>query len=297
MTEKYNVDDRLKSSGQPDYNDIFALKLSDKTFHKFKEFAYSTCGIKLIDAKKIMVESRLRKRLRQLKLKSFDDYAELLLSLKNEEELINFINLISTNKTEFFREERHFQLLKQFVLDKIENENQKHFNLWSAACSSGEEPYTMAIVMEEIKNLKTKDSISYKILASDISTAVLEKAALAIYDKERLINFDQHLLKKYFMRSKDPSLNLYRVVPELREKINFKRINLKENYRIDDYFDFIFCRNVLIYFDRETQLAVVKKLIEKLKTNGYLFLGHSEALFELREILKPIAPSVYLKYY
>lgn len=274
---------------------IFDIKLSDSTFQKLSKIAYSVSGIKLTAPKKIMVESRLRKRLKALNLRSYEEYLNLLENSNNSEELVHFINSISTNKTEFFREARHFEIMKNLIIEKRKYSSQHQFTIWSAACSTGEEPYSIAISIEELKISEKLLDVNYRILASDISTGALEKAYLGIYEKERLINVDTVKLKKYFMKSKKKDSDLYRVVPEIREKIAFRRINLKTDYKLDEEFDFIFCRNVLIYFDRKTQLEIVDRIIRYLKIGGILFLGHSEALFELRDKLKQIAPSSYIK--
>ncbi len=274
----------------------YKKELSIDDFSKLSSFIYTNYGIKLPITKKTMLESRLQARLKANNMSSYKDYCQLVLSGNCEEsEIISMIDLVSTNKTDFYRESLHFDFMKEVVLPEyLENNTGKPYKIWSSASSSGEEAYTIAIVMSEF--MEGKKKIDFSILGTDISTRILEKASLAVYPINRVdvIPLDQK--RKYLLRGKDLNKPTVRIVPELRAKTKFQRLNLMDNtYDVPKDFDLIFCRNVLIYFDRETQERVINKLCEHLKKGSYLFLGHSESISGLNVPLKQIRPTMYQK--
>ncbi len=274
---------------------IFEAKLSKMDFDRLSNFIYTNYGIKMPPAKHIMLQSRLQKRLRTLGITNFSEYVNYVFSKKGQDEIIHMIDVVSTNKTDFFREPQHFEYLKNTILHEAYNYNkQRFFKIWSAGCSSGEEVYTIAIVMSEFAN--TNPGIDFSILGTDISTIVLEKATTAVYPIEKVDVISLELKRKYLLKSKDKEEKNVRIVPNLRSKCHFQRLNFMENsYAINDNFDIILCRNVLIYFDRETQEKVITKLSRHLKTGGHFFLGHSESITGLEVPLKQIKPTIFRK--
>ena len=268
----------------------FAPELSDAMFARLADFIYNESGIRLPPAKKTMLAARLQKRLRELKLASLEAYCGYLFSPEGQHaEVVSLLDVVSTNKTDFFREPRHFDYLSQQVLPSYAKLG-RPLSVWSAACSSGEEVYTLAMVLNEFA-ARSAD-FDYRILGTDISTRVLDTARAGIYDAARIEPISRELKNKYLMRSKSRP-NLYRVVPELRAKAGFRRLNfMAEDFGLREQMDVIFCRNVLIYFDRTTQEQVLQHLCRHLKPGGYLFTGHSESTSGLRLPLKPVANSV-----
>jgi len=274
---------------------IFDCKLTQAEFQRLSSFIYDELGIKLPDMKKVMLESRLQRRLRDLGMTNFKDYIDYVFSKHGREnEMVHMFDVVTTNKTDFFRENMHFEYMNQFILKEVAQKNSNFVNIWSAGCSSGEEPYTLTIVLSEaIENGLISD---FKIHATDISTRILKMAVDAIYPLNRIEDIPLHLKKKYFLKSKDTLNKTARVVPELRRKITFERLNFMDDvYSINQIFDIVFCRNVIIYFDHETQERVITKLCSKLKTGGYLFLGHSESIAGMNLPLVNVKPTVFRK--
>lgn len=270
--------------------------LSSKEFEALSRFIYSEVGIKMPPNKKVMLEARIKKRIKELGMHSYKDYSSLILSEESSSELFHFIDVVTTNKTDFFREPKQFQFLVDYAvpeLKKLYNAGQDNsIKIWSAGCSTGEEPYTLAMVLCDL--LKEPDKI--RILASDVSTQVLEKASLAIYEEEKVEPVPLEFKKKYLLRSKVREKKLVRIVPELRRLIEFRRINfMHDNYEIKELFHAVFCRNVIIYFDRPTQERIVGKICRSLIKGGFLFIGHSESLFNMELPLEQVAPSIYRK--
>jgi chemotaxis protein methyltransferase CheR len=261
--------------------------LSSRDFSRLKEFIYSSCGINMTDAKRTMLEARLRKRLKQLSIPTFSQYCDYLFSQKGQEdELTHMIDQVTTNKTDFFREPAHFDYLTRSVLPEI-TRRLRTVTLWSAGCSSGEEPYTLAMVLKEY-------GCDFMILATDISTKVLDKAKLAVYDDGQVAPIPDPLKKKYLSKSKDPVKNLYRVIPELRGHVRFRRLNfMAGDFGFREPMDVIFCRNVIIYFDKLTQERLLNRFCSYLSPQGYIFMGHSETLLGMDVPLVPVAPTVY----
>lgn len=281
------------------YVENTSATLSKNDFAKISSFIYAQCGIKMPDSKKVMVEARLRKRLRDLNMQSYNQYCEFLFSPKgSEEEITHMVDVITTNKTDFFREPKQFDFLLETVLPELVNVNragiQRPLKVWSAGCSTGEEPYTLSIVLSEFAQNFSR--YTFNILATDISTRVLEKAALGIYDEERTEPISRGLMQKYFLKSKNKEKKLVRVIPSLRNSVNFRWLNfMDDDFGIKEKFDVIFCRNVIIYFDKPTQDRLIEKLLSYLKPEGYFFLGHSESIFNTNLPLVQMAASTYKK--
>lgn len=277
------------------HNDFNTSKMSESDFRLLSEFIYKEYGIKMPPSKKILLESRLQKRLKANHIHTFKEYCDYVFSEKgNETEIIHMIDVVSTNKTDFFREPAHFEYMNEVLLPFFTAQNSNEIKIWSSACSSGEEAYTTAIVMSEYN--QQHSAINFHILGTDISTAVLHKAKNAIYPEDRIKAIPNSILRKYFLKSKDLLKPTVRLVPEIRKKVAFGRLNLMaDNYPIPESFDVIFCRNVLIYFDRITQEKVINKLCEKLKPNGIFFLGHSESILGMDVPLKNIKPTIFKK--
>ena len=279
---------------------IYAQTLSPRNFEEIREFIETRCGIRIPPAKKQMVEGRLRKRLKALGIPSFDEYCDYVFRSKNgKKEIINLIDVITTNKTDFFREEIHFEFLLYkivpFLMKGFDIGLERPLRVWSAGCSTGEEPYTIAMVLSEAGE-RLGVQLKYSILATDISTKALEAAARAVYEEDRVEAVPDEFLRRYFMRSKDPRKGLYRIVPELRARVEFRRVNfMDEDYGIREKMDIIFCRNVIIYFSKETQIQVLTRILSRLRDGGYLFLGHSESIHGLGLPVRPVGPTVYQK--
>ena len=276
--------------------DIDHASLTARDFSRLSRFIYDTCGIKMPDVKKTMLEARLQKRLRGLGMRSFTDYCDYLFSSAGlDNELVQMLDMVTTNKTDFFREPDHFDYLTQRVLPEwCARHPGARLAIWSAGCSSGEEPYTLAMVLSEFA--LSYPGFDFQILATDISTRVLEKAKAAIYHESLVEPVPLPLKKKYLLRSKDRSSGVVRVVPELREKVRFRRLNfMDEDFGMREQLDIIFCRNVIIYFDRPTQERLLNRFHRQMKPGSFIFMGHSETLSGLNVPLTSVFPTVYRK--
>ncbi len=273
--------------------------MTGRTFSRFSSFIKNELGINITDGKRTMLQARLQKRMRTLGLSSFDDYCEYVFSDRGREtELLHMIDVITTNKTDFFRESKHFDYLTQTLLPEMVRAGgtgvRRRAAFWSAGCSTGEEPYTLAMVLSDFA--ARQPDFGFSILATDISGEVLKKAALGIYDHEKIAPVPMPMRKKYLLRSRDRSRNIVRIAPEIRSNVTFRRLNLMESdFRFRESFDVIFFRNVIIYFDRSTQERVLNSICRCLKPEGALFLGHSETLNGLNVPLKSIVSTVYRK--
>lgn len=266
--------------------------MSDPEFTKLSKMVDQELGIKMPINKKTMLESRLQKRLKVLKLKNFNDYHSHLNSPEGRTELNFFYDAVTTNKTDFFREEKHFEFLTKDLLPQYYAQGKREIKIWSCASSTGEEPYTIAIVLEEF--CKKHPDFKYSILASDISAEVLQKAALAIYGQQDIDVIPLNLQKAYFLRGTGEKAGKYKVKELLRKKVTFTQVNLMDDeYKTPGPFDIIFCRNVLIYFDRERQEKILNRLIKKMAPNGYLLLGHSESMAGMNLNLKSVATATF----
>jgi chemotaxis protein methyltransferase CheR len=278
-------------------NQYYKIQMNSNDFSRLSSYIYNELGIKMPVEKKIMLQSRLQKRLSELKIESFSEYIDYVFSRDGEKsEIFKMIDIVTTNKTDFFREPSHFSFLTDTFLKSFTAQDPKRKNLkiWSAGCSSGEEAYTIAITLSEY--FKSNPLYDYSILATDISIRILQKASAAIYHSDRIKDIPLDIKKKYFLKSKDPLDKTVLVSKDLRSKVKFQRLNFMDNvYSADKDFDIIFCRNVLIYFDRETQQNVINKLSDKLKSGGIFFLGHSESITNMDVPLKQIKPTIFQK--
>lgn len=255
--------------------------ITEKEFIKFQELIYKNTGITLRDTKHEMVNSRLIKRLKTLELKSFSEYYEYLVNIDNGTELMEMINSITTNKTDFFRENHHFEFLNSIVLPNVKQTCYKNgtlgIRIWSSACSTGEEPYTINMIIKDF--FKNNPGWNVKILASDLDTNVLKKAVDGIYTKEQVKDIPAEFLKEYFYKGEGENEGLFKAKEKIKDNIVFKKINLIDDvYPINSPLDIIFCRNVLIYFDPVNINAILNRFHNYLKPGGYLFLGHSESI-------------------
>lgn len=281
-------------SGDPGAKDPFGRQLAEADFLRLARFIEGELGIRMPEGKRIMLESRLQKRLRALGIETFSAYIDFVFSPEGRrDEIIHMIDAVTTNKTDFFREADHFEYLSGRILPRASEEAQgRPLLFWSAGCSTGEEPYTLAMVLEEARERLPK--LSYRIFASDLSTQVLDRAKTAVYESEKTDPIPLALKRKYLLKSKDPSAALVRVKPELRAKVSFARINLMdEAYPIKESFDVVFCRNVIIYFERKIQERILTKISSHIRPGGWLILGHSETLTGMDVPVKGVAPTIY----
>jgi chemotaxis protein methyltransferase CheR len=270
--------------------DYYSLKLSSQQFDKISRLVYQVSGIDLHEGKEELVKARLIKRLRHLKIFGFDRYLKYLANDKSGSEIRAMVDVLTTNKTNFFRESEHLDYLKKEIIPGIEKE---HIRIWSAGCSSGEEPYSIAIILcEAIPDIGKSD---IKILATDISDRMMERARLGLYDEETLKGMSLQLRHKYFEHAEARDSHRYRVLPQLQSIVRFAKLNLMEEWPMRGLFDVIFCRNVMIYFDKQTQEKLVKRFWSQLREGGYLMVGHSESLTFLAHDYRYIKPAVYQK--
>ncbi len=273
-----------------------AIPLHANEFERLSKFIYDNYGINLPPAKKTLLESRLQKHLRISGFTSFKTYVDKICSNEEHDEVVKMINIISTNKTDFFRENSHFEFLRKEVLPAYNEQlKNKEINIWSVAASTGEEVYSIGITMEEY--LRTSGSrLTYSIYGSDVSTDVLMTAREAIYQEDKIAAIPLDLKQRYFLKSKNLGDKKVRVIKKIRDKVLLKRFNMiSDELPANASCDIIFCRNVLIYFDKSTQEKVIKRLCSCLKTGGYLFLGHSESLFGMNLPLKARQHASYQK--
>ena len=263
--------------------------MTAENFKQIKSIAYDSTGINLSDHKKEMVYSRLARRVRELGMNDFNQYCHLI---ENGEscEHSDFINAITTNLTSFYREEHHFDFLEKTVVPelKLKHAKDKQIRVWSAGCSTGEEPYTIAMTLSRQLNLSIWD---VKILASDLDSNVVDHARTGVYRKDRVDSLDSTIIKKHFLKGN----NEYKIKPTLQEYIVFKRLNLLEPWPMKGKFDVIFCRNVVIYFDKPTQRVLFDRYADMLQPNGYLFIGHSESLHGVTDRFEGKGRTIYQK--
>ncbi|HVY70521.1 MAG TPA: protein-glutamate O-methyltransferase CheR [Verrucomicrobiae bacterium] len=268
--------------------------ISDRNYDFIRQLLYEHSRINLGDAKKVLVSSRLAKRVRALGLGDFSEYCDLLKSADGGEELANLVDVMSTNHTHFFREPKHFDFLSSTVIPALLPElkrGREPLRVWSAACSSGEEPYSLAILLSE---LLASHGLEWRIDASDISRPVLAKAEQGVYPDDRLEQVRPDWLRRYFQKGVGNWKGHARVKQELRDRLRFHNLNLLQpGYPFTEKFHVIFCRNVMIYFDRPTQETLVSKLAGQLLPGGYLMVGHSESLSGIRHTLQSASPAIY----
>lgn len=271
--------------------------LKDSQFQSLKTLIEQNSGIQFPQSKKLLLAIRLQKRLKALDIDDVEIYLNYLFNSKNSaEELVHLIDVVTTNETFFFRESAHFDFLYQKVLPKLVNHHSigvdRPVNIWSAGCSTGEEPYTIAMVMNEFG--KQFEKYYFSVLATDISTRVLKTAKMSVYHEKQIEGISQDLQKEYLMFSRNREKKLVKIDPNLRKHVQFGRLNLIDNEHWSfGKQDIIFCRNVLIYFNKEQRLQLVRKLCDQLNPNGYLFTGHSESLTNLDVPLNHVYPTIY----
>ncbi len=263
--------------------------MTDADFSHIREVVYDSAGIVLGDHKREMVYSRLSRRIRHYKLGSFSEYLQYLESHK-ENEFSHFINSITTNLTSFFREQHHFDFLEKTAIPKLKSwhSNDKKIRIWSAGCSTGEEPYSIAMTIKQPLALPGWD---VKILATDLDSNVLAKASDGIYADLNTKQLDKKILNDCFLHNQ--SGDSYKIKPDYQKLIHFKRLNLLEKWPMKGPFDIIFCRNVVIYFDQQTKTDLFKRYAQMLRPGGYLFLGHSESMQRDIHELEPLGHTIY----
>jgi chemotaxis protein methyltransferase CheR len=271
--------------------------ISDRDFRSLTQLIGSECGIALASGKRSMIESRLRKRVQALGLESLAAYCDYMHSAEGRrKEWSGFVDVITTHKTDFFREPAHFDYLVQQAIPALAESSGagvlRPLQVWSAACSTGEEPYTLAMVLSECT--VGGRSCRFQIRASDISDAVLETARRAVYSVNSIKPVPDTMRRRFLLRSRDRTSELVRIAPELRAKVEFRQLNLMdEQYGFAEPMDVVLCRNVMIYFDRPTQERVLNRIAKTLRKGGYLLMGHAESLNGLELPLLQVGPTVY----
>lgn len=264
--------------------------ITKQEYDRIRTLLYDESGISLGESKQSLVVSRLTKRLRELQLDNFTAYYNYVMQDGSGEEFTRMLDLLCTNKTDFFREPKHFDFLRERILPGLERE--KRIRIWSSACSTGEEPYTIAMTLFEAVPNPTQ--WSFEILASDLSTRVLAHAASGLYTDDRVRAMPAAIVKRHFMRGRGDCAGLVKVKPHLAACIKFQRINLMdERFPICVPLDVVFCRNVMMYFDRSAQERLVNKLFHHLKPGGYLVIGHSDSLQWVSHPFKTAVPTIY----
>ena len=266
--------------------------LRKKVFQEISQIVYRTCGIRLVQGKEELVRSRLLKRLRTLGLPDFDAYLQYVSDKKNESEIKVMIESLTTNKTSFFRENPHFEFMRTTILPPLIKRG-SGVRIWSAGCSSGEEPYSIAILLNEELPYLFRNKL--RVLATDISALILEKARKGEYEKESLMDVPVPLREKYFTPVLSGPVPEYRVKDAIKDMVRFANLNLMAAWPMKGNFDLIFCRNVMIYFDHETQQNLVRRFYDMLAPGGYFFVGHSESLIASGCNFKYIRPATYMR--
>jgi chemotaxis protein methyltransferase CheR len=273
------------------------FEMSESDYINFSSLIYTKAGINLHEGKKNLLKTRLSKYLRKTRFRSVREYYQYLMNDVTGEELVHLLDIISTNLTYFFREPKHYEFLRNKalpqVLESCRSLNKQVIRIWSAGCSSGEEAYSIGIVLNEF--LDSRERLQIHIFATDISTKVLKKASDGIYEGEKLEKIPYDLRSRYFQRGVNKHSGYFRVKPQLRKLISFERLNLMEPFPTGQTFQIIFCRNVMIYFDKPTQERIVEKFYGALEKGGFFFIGHSESLTNINHTLRYIQPSVYRK--
>lgn len=282
----------------PDSRTSGAIDLTDREFQLLRALIFEKSGITLNDGKKELVRTRLGSKLRKGGFASFKDYYNYVVNDRTGEELVTLLDAISTNLTSFFREINHFNYLRKHIIPEVmerkRHDSPKEIRAWSAGCSSGEEPYSLAFTLSDI--LRGDRGWGVKLLATDLSTKVLARAAKGVYTGEQVKTVPKEMASKFLDRTAEDGDRLYRVRPEIREMIQFKRFNLMTpTFPFKRGFDFIFCRNVMIYFDKPTQQVLINKFYGSLSEGGYLLIGHSESLTGVQHRFKYMQPTIYKK--
>jgi len=277
----------------------FEIEMSEKERVDLSSLIETRFGIKMPPVKKVLLTSRLSKRLNVLGFKSYNEYYKYLITEKGSTEELNiFADLVSTHETSFFREPQHFEFLYKTALPQLLDERgsgaRTHINVLSSACSTGEEAYTISLTFEEFLRNNNLNSYSYKITGTDISTKVVNAAIRGVYHESRISNLPHEYKQRYFMRGKGQKSELVRIIPEIRAKADFQYMNLMEDqYPFAEKFDIIFFRNAMIYFDKENQEKILGRLAGHMNNGGFLFIGHSETVSGYKLPLRSVATTVY----
>lgn len=276
---------------------IHSAELSEKDFQRVSNVIYKHCGIDLNDGKKTLVRARLAKRMRALQYGSFREYIDFALSDAGQQEFHSLVDSLSTNLTSFFREKDHFQyLINQFLpklLEKKSRLSERKIRIWSAGCSSGEEPYSLAITL--IENIPDYQKWDVKILASDVSTQILDRAKQGTYAQSRVEPLTKEQKRRFLVPNNIEGEKVYQVSRELQNIICFRYLNLMKEWPCKGPFDIIFCRNVMIYFDKPTQAKLVERFGKCLTKGGILCIGHSESLAGIEHKYRFVQPATYIK--
>jgi chemotaxis protein methyltransferase CheR len=271
-------------------------ELRPEDFQKLSHLVRQYAGINLLDGKQELVKARLNKRVRELGMDSYQEYLSFLQRDPEGDELVAMLDAISTNVTNFFRESDHFEFLTQTFLPQLRGRKQgadRKIRIWSAGCSSGEEPYTLAMVLKRAwPDLEQFDA---RILATDLSTRVLNSAREGIYEENRLRDIPPAFLREYFSPLANAKSRVFQVRRDLRNLVHFARLNLLEDWPMKGPFDAIFCRNVMIYFEKDLREVLVGKYWNLLGPGGILFIGHSESLTGINHRFEYLAPTIYRK--
>jgi chemotaxis protein methyltransferase CheR len=267
---------------------------TDADFERVCAIVYRTVGIRLTEAKRDLVYGRLARRIRQLQLTSFRDYLDLV-EAEPEREFTDFVNAITTNLTSFFRERHHFDALRSQVFPELMRARtaSRRLRIWSAGCSTGEEPYSLAMTVAD--EFGQRAGWDVRILATDLDTNVLEHARAGVYNEDRVRQIPDNIRSRWFRRGRGENAGRVRVAPELQDLITFNQLNLMEPWPMRGPFDIIFCRNVVIYFDKPTQTRLFERFADLLSDDGYLFVGHSETLYRVTDRFELIGQTIYRK--
>ncbi len=275
----------------------WSIELSEKEFQAFSDLVHRKAGINLHSGKKQLVRARLAARIRSLKLGTFSQYYDYVINDHKGDELVLLLDSISTNLTQFFREPKHFDFMAEKFLPELAaarlKSDQRQIRVWSAGCSTGEEPYSIAITL--LDNLSSFTGWDIKILATDLSTRVLGVARQAVYAEERVRDIPAATMRKYFQAGRGDWSGCFKVKDAVKKLVVFRRLNLMDPLPFSNPMDLIFCRNVMIYFDKKTQGELVDRLYQSLAKDGYLFIGHSESLTGVKHSFKYVQPTVYRK--
>ena len=272
--------------------DLLSCQLNDAQFSRISRVLYDVCGIHLTEGKEDLVKGRLMKRLRLLRLDDFDAYLKFLDQDSSGQELSAMVDSLTTNKTDFFREIQHFEFLSQRIVPELVARGTS-LRIWSAGCSTGAEPYSLAIQLRE--SIQDLDRWNARILATDISTRMLAKARDGVYAEDELDGVAPALIQRYFTAVPGAHPRSYRVQDRLKKLVQLANLNLMDPWPIRGPFDLILCRNVMIYFDKATQVRLVHRFAELLRPGGHLFVGHSESLTATSHDLRYVEPAVYVK--
>ena len=271
-----------------------AVRLTDADFEWVRRRIKAASGIDLHEGKRELVQGRMSRRLRALGLTDFRSYRELLDGPGGQAELVEFTNVLTTNVTAFFREAHHFDRLSREVVPALAARGLRRIRVWSAGCSSGEEPYTIGMTLLEALGASA-DQWDLKILATDLDTSMVEQGASGVYRVDRVDGMPRERLERWFLKGKGRRSGLVRVRPQLARMMRFKQLNLMETWPFKGSFDVIFCRNVMIYFDRPTRERLLRRFAERLAPGGWLFIGHSESVEDALDVLEPAGQTSYRK--